>query len=146
MADANRVGDAMATVTRALALANPIWNAKRGDWQFAQWHVITLITQAQLLREQGRLADTLPALANAVERATQSLAMPLPAEGRAYLLEARGVALQTTATSYHHLTRPSLHRPTDALRFYDASEADARTLRDAQQALEMANPACRGSW
>ncbi len=134
-AGADRRADAQATVARALALGEPIWQRKHGDWQFAQWHVITLITQAQLTSAQGPVAGALPVLALAVSRATEALAQPLPAEGRAYLLEARAVALHSTATTYNHLTRASLHRPADALRFFERAEADVRQLRNDQSLL-----------
>jgi len=136
MAGADRIKEAEATVARALALGEPIWARKRGDWQFAQWHVITLITRSQLMTVQGRLADGLPALALAVSRATEALAEPLPAEGRAYLLEARAVALVNTATTHHHITRPSLHRPAEALRMLELAELDVRKLRGDKSLLD----------
>ena len=130
-----RLADARATVARALALGEPIWKSKHGDWQFAQWHVITLITKSQLMSAQGSLADGLPVLALAVSRATEALAEPLSDEGRAYLLEARAVALHDTATNYNHISRPSLHLPGEALRFFELAEADVRQLRNDKSLL-----------
>ena len=136
MAGADRIAEAKATVARALALGEPIWPRKRGDWQFAQWHVITLITRSHLATVRGQLSDGLPALERAVSRATEALAEPLPEEGRAYLLEARSVALVAAAGLHHHLARPSLHRPAEALRFLELAEADVRKLRGDKNLLE----------
>lgn len=120
-----RAAEAEATVARALALAEPVWAARRSDWRFASWHVRTLTVRAQLLRGQGKAAEALAPLQLAITRCGEALAGP-PApvgEGRAHLVAERGAAQMAIARVQIALQRPDL-----AIEHYTLAEADHRAL------------------
>ena len=128
-----RAAQARATVARALALADQVWTARLGgvpyEWRFASQHLITLLTQAQLLRGAGDPAGGLAVLRQAAQRTAQALAAPgLADEGRANLLELSANIWTNTAHFHDHTNRPSLGQPQAALAFYDRAEADFRAL------------------
>ena len=123
-----RAAEAEATVTRALALAGQAWLHKRGDWQFVSQHMVTLLTRANMRRNAGQPAEGLAVLTLAAERAAEALAGKLGDTGRANLLELRANILTNMAHFNDHVGRPSLGRPTEALRFYGEAEAGFRAL------------------
>jgi len=123
-----RAAEAEATVARALVLAGRVWTQKRGDWRFVSQHLITLLTQATLLRGQGRPADGLAVLALAAERSAEALAERLPDEGLAGVMELRANIWTNMAHFNDHVARPSLGRPDEALRYYDRAESEFRAL------------------
>ncbi len=123
-----RAAEAAATVARALALAGRAWAGKCQDWPFVSQHLITLLTQANMLRNRGRPADGLEVLALAQQRCTESLAGRLPEVGRADLLELRANIATNLAHFNDHSGRPSLGRPQEALRWYGEAEQAFRAL------------------
>ena len=123
-----RAAEAEATVARALALASRVWTQKRGDWRFVSQHLIALLTQATLLRGQGRPADGLAVLALAADRSAEALAERLPDEGLAGVMELRANIWTNMAHFNDHVARPSLNRPSEALRYYDRAESEFRAL------------------
>ncbi len=127
-AAAGRAGEAEATVERALALADRVWQQRQGDWRFACQHLVTLIAKAQLLRGRGQPAQGLQVLALAAERSGQALAAALPDEGRAQLLELRANVWVSSAQFHFHSGRPSLEQPAPALAFWDRAEAEFERL------------------
>ncbi|EHR68968.1 serine/threonine protein kinase [Burkholderiales bacterium JOSHI_001] len=144
-ASPERAGQADATVARALALADKVWDSQHGDWRFASQHLITLLTQAQLLRGRGQPAEGLKSLALAARRADQALADKPPDAGRAGLLDLRANLWINHAHFHDHVGRPSLGRPREALQFYDKAEADFRTLYGDPQLMQaMAREAAPG--
>lgn len=64
-----RAAEAALTVQRARRLAEKVWAQRCGDGRFVSQHLITLLTQANMLRNQGRVAEGLAVLATADERA-----------------------------------------------------------------------------
>ena len=130
LAGPERAATADKTVARALALADQAWPAARGDWRFVSQHLITLLTQAQLLRQRGQVAEGLKALALGAERARQSLAEPLPDAGRANIQELSANLWTNVAHFNDHAVRPSLGRPADALKAFDRAEAEFLALYD----------------
>ncbi|OYU96638.1 MAG: hypothetical protein CFE45_19330, partial [Burkholderiales bacterium PBB5] len=130
-----RASEAQATVARALALGDRVWDSRHGDWRFASQHLITLMTQAQLLRGQGQPAPGLAVLTRAHARSGQALAAPgVGDEGRANLLELRANIAVNQAHFNDHVGRPSLGLPAQALLHYAQAEADFRA-RYADPAL-----------
>jgi len=127
-ASEQRADEAVATVKRALALADSIWPARAWDWRFASWHVRTLTVQAQLQRRQGRPGEGLLALERAAFRCSQALQEKLSPEGRAHLIAERGAAHIFAAQMNAHPTEPNLFRPALALDQLVLAEADYRTL------------------
>jgi eukaryotic-like serine/threonine-protein kinase len=123
-----RAREAEATVARALALAGPVWAAKRSDVRFVTQHLITLLTQANMLRNAGRPADGLAVLTTAASRAAQTLAERLNDADRAAVLELRANVLTNMAHFNDHPGRPSLGKPQQALLHYAASEQAFRAL------------------
>jgi eukaryotic-like serine/threonine-protein kinase len=123
-----RAAIADATVARALALGQQVWSRSRSDWRFASQHLITLLTQAQLQRERGQVADGLKTLALGTERAGEALAEALPDAGRANILELRANLWTNTAHFNEHAGRPSMGRPAEALAAFAQSEADFLAL------------------
>ncbi|GAP35060.1 serine/threonine-protein kinase [Piscinibacter sakaiensis] len=120
-----RAAEARATVDRALALGERVWQAGHADWRFASWHVRTLTVQAQLLRAEGRPADALGPLNRAIERSTAMLQRqpPLDGEGRAHMVAERAAAQMFVARMQLALLHPEL-----ALNHYALAEADHRAL------------------
>ena len=118
-----RTAEAQATVTRALLLAARVWPQKRGDVRFVTQHLITLLTQANMLRNAKRVEDGLAVLATAAERSTESLAERLGDGDRAAVLELRGNVFTNLAHFNEHSGRPSLGRPEQALLHYAEAEA-----------------------
>jgi eukaryotic-like serine/threonine-protein kinase len=140
-----RAAIADATVARALALADQAWPNNQADWRFVSQHVITLLTQAQLLRERGQVAAGLKALDLGAQRAGQSLAQLLPDVGRATLLELRANVWTNIAHFNDHAGRPSLGQPEAALKAFDQSEADFLALYgNAQLAAALDQQATAG--
>ena len=123
-----RAAEAAATVQRARRLAEKVWAARRGDTRFVTQHLITLLTLANMLRNQGRVAEGVAVLDTAHQRAAEALAERLPAAGRASLLELQANVLTNLAHFSDHSGRPSLARPQDALRHYVAAKAAFEAL------------------
>ncbi|MDP2004332.1 MAG: serine/threonine-protein kinase [Rubrivivax sp.] len=123
-----RAAEAAATVQRARRLAEKVWAARRGDARFVSQHLITLLTQANMLRNQDRVADGLAVLETAHQRAAEALAERLPTAGRADLQELQANVLTNLAHFSDHSGRPSLGRPQDALRHYAAAQAAFEAL------------------
>jgi tetratricopeptide (TPR) repeat protein len=137
-----RTAEAEATVARALALAEPVWMARRADGRFARWHVRTLGLQARLLRARGQPAEALKPLALAIERCGQALSVepPISPEGRAHLMAERGAAhLEIAGLQFEQ------RQPEAALKSLDLAEADHRRLLDDNALLTvMAQDAAPG--
>jgi hypothetical protein len=123
-----RAAEAQATVARALALGAKVWDAKRGEGRFVTQHLVTLLTQANMLRNAGKPEQGLAVLATADERSAQSLQARLTDGDRAAVLELRANVLTNMAHFNDHPGRPSLGRPQEALRHYDAAEQAFRQL------------------
>ncbi|MDT7836997.1 serine/threonine-protein kinase [Aquabacterium sp. OR-4] len=123
-----RAAEAQATVARALALAEVAWADRKGDARFANQHLITLLTQANMRRNAGDPAGGVAVLQTAARRAAESLAMPLGAADRAGLLELRANVLTNLAHFHDHSGRPSLGRPQDALRYYAQAQGEFEAL------------------
>ena len=141
-----RAAEATATVTRALALADRVWALKRHDWQFVSQHLITLLTQANMLRNQGQPGAGLAVLEHATQRSTEALAERLPDIGRANVLELRANIATNMAHFNDHSGRPSLGLPQEALRWYGQAEQEFRTLYgDATLCAAMARAIDPGS-
>ena len=117
-----RAAEAQATVARALVLGARVWPHKLGDVRFVTQHLITLLTQANMLRNTGRVEAGLAVLATAAERSAQTLAERLGDADRAAVLELRGNVLTNLAHFNEHSGRPSLGRPHEALRHYGEAE------------------------
>ncbi len=124
--------EATATVTRALELTDRVWAHKRGDWRFSSQHMITLLTQANMLRGRGEPGEGLTVLAKAAGRGTEVLNQPLSDEGRAAILELQANVLTNMAHFNDHVGRPSMGRPMEALRCYDQAEAEFRELYSSE--------------
>jgi tetratricopeptide (TPR) repeat protein len=141
-----RRAEAAATVARALDLGGRVWEARCGDWNFASQHLITLLTQANMLRNDGDPAAGLQVLERAVARAAQALDKPMSAAGRANLIEMRASILFNMAHFNDHAGRPSLKRPHEALRHYAlAEEAYRRLYGDDEACAAMARALAPGS-
>ena len=123
-----RAAEAQATVSRALLLAARVWPRKLGDVRFVAQHLITLLTQANMLRNAKRVEDGLVVLATAAERSAQTLAERLGHADRATVLELRGNVLTNQAHFNEHSGRPSLGRPAQALLHYAEAEAAFEAL------------------
>jgi hypothetical protein len=123
-----RAAEAQATVARALALADKAWAAKRADARFANQHVITLLTQANMRRNAGDPAGGVTVLNTASARTAETLAQALNEADRASLLELRANVLTNLAHFHDHASRPSLGRPQDALRYYAQAQAEFEAL------------------
>ena len=123
-----RAAEAQATIARALGLADKAWPGKRDDVRFVTQHLITLLTQANVLRDGGKPADGLTVLGTASERAAQTLSFKLSDADRAALLELRASILTNMAHFNDHSGRPSLGRPQEALRYYGQAEAEFQAL------------------
>ncbi len=136
-----RAAEARATVQRALALADKAWLAKRGDARFANQHLITLLTQANMLRNAGEPAQGVAVLDTAAGRAAQALAEPQNDADRASLLELRANVLTNLAHFNDHAGRPSLGRPQEALRYYGEAEREFHALYDNPALLAAMNRA-----
>jgi hypothetical protein len=136
-----RAAEARATVQRALALADKAWRAKRGDARFANQHLITLLTQANMLRNAGEPAQGVAVLDTAARRAAEALAEPQSDADRASLLELRANVLTNLAHFNDHAGRPSLGRPQEALRYYVEAEREFHALYDNPGLLAAMNRA-----
>ena len=118
-----RHAEAQATVTRALALAARVWASKRGDARFVSQHLITMLTQANMLRNAGLVAEGVAVLTTAAERSTQALSERLNDSDRANTLELRGNILTNLAHFNDHSGRPSLNLPQQALAHWSQAQA-----------------------
>ena len=136
-----RGAEARATVARALLLAGKVWAHKQADVRFVTQHLITLLTQANMLRNAGQVAEGLDVLTLAAERGAQTLQQRLSDADRAALLELRANVLTNQAHFNDHVGRPSLGRPQDALRHYDDAEREFRALYDNPALVAAANAA-----
>ncbi len=134
-ASAQRAGEAVATVKRALALADSVWRERLWDWRFSSWHIRTLTVHAQLLRHQGQPGEGLVALERAAQRCSEALLEKLNPEGRAHIIAERGAVHIFSAQMNAHATEPNLFRPDRALAQYLLAEADYRTLLDDAELL-----------
>jgi len=127
-----RAAEAQATVSRALALGGRVWADeaanKRSEVRFVTQHLITLLTQANMLRNANQPEEGLAVLATAAERSAETLALRLGDADRAAVLELRANVLTNMAHFNDHPGRPSLGRPQEALRYYDESERAFRDL------------------
>jgi tetratricopeptide (TPR) repeat protein len=146
-AGGERRDEARATVARALALGAQVWDAKCGDWNFACQHLITLLTQANMLRNDGDPAAGLQVLELAARRAAQALERPMSAAGRANVLEMLASIHFNMAHFNDHAGRPSLKRPQEALRAYALAEqeytqlyADPQACAAMERALSPGSP------
>jgi tetratricopeptide (TPR) repeat protein len=145
-AGSERRAEAKATVARSLALGAQVWEAKCGDWNFACQHLITLLTQANMLRNDGDPGAGLQVLEQAAARATQALERPLSDAGRANVLEMLASIHMNMAHFNDHAARPSLRRPQEALRFYALAEDEyARLYADPQACVAMERALSPGS-
>ena len=129
-AGTDRAAEGRATVARALALGDKVWDAKRGEVRFVSQHLITLLTHANMLRNAGEVAQGLAVLSTAAERSGQTLQQTLSDTDRANVLELRANVLTNMAHFNDHSGRPSLGRPQEALRHYRESEAAFQALYD----------------
>lgn len=134
-----RASEAKATVARALALGAQVWAAKRGEVRFVSQHLITLLTQANMLRNAGQPMEGLAVLATAAERAAQTLTERLSDADRAAVLELRANVLTNMAHFNDHVGRPSAGRPQEALRYYDEAERAFRALYENPALLAAMN-------
>jgi tetratricopeptide (TPR) repeat protein len=123
-----RAAEAAATVARALALGGRAWAARRHEWQFVSQHLITLLTRANMLRNQGQPAEGLDVLVLAQQRCAEALTERLSEVGRANLLELSANIATNLAHFNDHSGRPSLGRPEEALRWYGEAEQAFRAL------------------
>jgi hypothetical protein len=145
-AGSERRAEARATVARALALGGQVWDARCGDWNFACQHLITLLTQANMLRNDGDPGAGLRVLELAATRAEQALARSTSAAGRANLLEMLASIHMNMAHFNDHAGRPSLGRPQEALRYYAlAGDEYARLYADPDACAAMARALAPGS-
>jgi eukaryotic-like serine/threonine-protein kinase len=127
-ASPQRAAEANITVMRALRLADEIWPVKLGDWRFVSQHLITLLTQANLLRGRGLPAEGLAVLEKAAKRGAEVLGQQISDEGRAELLELNANVWINMAHFNDHVGRPSLGRPLEALQHYAKAESEFRAL------------------
>ncbi len=136
-----RAAEAQATVTRALLLAARVWPHKRGDVRFVTQHLITLLTQANMLRNAQHVEDGLAVLTTAAERSAETLAERLSDGDRAAVLELRGNVLTNLAHFNEHSGRPSLGRPEQALLHWAEAEATFDALYGNPRLLAALNAA-----
>jgi eukaryotic-like serine/threonine-protein kinase len=123
-----RAAEATSTVNRALELADRVWISRRADWRFSCQHIITLLTQANMLRNQREPSKGLEVLAKAAHHSAQVLSQPLSDAGRAEVLELRANVLVNMAHFNDHVGRPSMGRPAEALKYYALAETEFRAL------------------
>jgi eukaryotic-like serine/threonine-protein kinase len=123
-----RAAEATSTVTRALEMADRVWISRRGDWRFGCQHIITLLTQANMLRNQREPSKGLEVLAKAAQRSAEVLSQSLSDAGRAEVLELRANVLVNMAHFNDHVGRPSMSRPAEALKYYGQAETEFRAL------------------
>jgi len=98
--------------------------------------VRTLVVQAQLLRNEGRLDEAVRVLRQATARPDSSAAVQADDEGRAYMRAGVANARITLAQICDHTNPPSLNRPEDALREYGLAERTLRELLAQKAQLE----------
>ncbi|MDI4635613.1 serine/threonine protein kinase [Pelomonas sp. V22] len=130
-----RVPEALATVQRALAVAEPLWGTPAQDWRFALWHVRTLAIQAQLLRATGKPEQGVTALGKALARTGEALRDEASVVARAHLIAARANATLLMAQLHDQVSVASLNQPQQALHYYALAEADLRSMLDDKALL-----------
>lgn len=133
-ASLDKMPDARANAQRAIDLAQRAWPARQHDPAFVAAFADALQIRAQAHRAEGKPADGLPDLQDAVQRLETALSAA-PADQRRPLRIQRASVWMVLAQFHEPSGQAGLGQPRQALALYERAEAELKALQ-----LERAEP------